>query len=37
MLHEIRQLNIFHVSGDLLLYGAAELDYVTNCEIVDVC
>ena len=33
MLHEIRQLNIFHISGDLLLYGAAERDHVINCEI----
>ena len=33
MLNEIRQLNTFHSSGDLLLYGAAELDYATNCKI----
>ena len=33
MLHEIRQLSIFHISGDLLLYSAVELDYATNCKI----
>ena len=33
MLNNIRQLSTFHISGDLLLYGAVELDYVTNCKI----
>ena len=33
MLNEIRQWNTVHMSGDLLLYGAAELDYATNCKI----
>ena len=33
MLSDIRQLNTFHISGDLLLYGAVELDYATNCKI----
>ena len=33
MLNEIRQLSTFHISGDLLLYGAVELDYATKCKI----
>ena len=33
MLNEIRQLITFHISGDLLLYGAVELDYATNCKV----
>ena len=33
MLNEIRQLRTFYISGDLLLYGAVELDYPTNCKI----
>ena len=33
MLNEIRQLSTFHILGDLLLYGAAQLDYATNCKI----
>ena len=33
MLNEIRQLSTFHISGDLLLYGAVELDYANNCKI----
>ena len=33
MLNEIRQLSIFHISGDLLLYGAVEIDFATNCKI----
>ena len=33
MLNEITQLSTFHISGDLLLYGAVELDYATNCKI----
>ena len=36
MLNEIKQLNTFHISGDLLVYGAAEVDYVTNCKLFDV-
>ena len=36
MLNDIRQLCTFHISGDLLLYGAVELDYATNCKLFDV-
>ena len=25
----------FHISGNLLLYGAVELDYATNCKLFD--
>ena len=32
MLNDIRQLCTFHISGDLLLYRAVELDYATNCK-----
>ena len=35
MLNDIRQLCTFHISGDLLLYEAVELDYVTNCKLFD--
>ena len=35
MLNEISQLNTFLISGDLLLYGEAELEYVTNCKLFD--
>ena len=33
MLNDIRQLCTFHISGNLLLYGAVELDYATNCKL----
>ena len=36
MLNDIRQLCTLHISGDLLLYGAVELDYATNCKLFDV-
>ena len=35
MLNDIRQLCTFHISGNLLLYGAVELDYATNCKLFD--
>ena len=35
MLNEISQLSTFHISGDLLLYGAVELDYATNYKLFD--
>ena len=35
MLNDIRHLGTFHFSGNLLLYGAAELDYATNCKLFD--
>ena len=35
MLNDIRQLCTFHISGDLLLYGAVELDYAPNCKLFD--
>ena len=35
MLYEIRQLNTFHISGELLLCGAVEHVYVTNCKLFD--
>ena len=35
MLNDIRQLCTFHISSDLLLYGAVELDYATNCKLFD--
>ena len=36
ILNDIRQLCTFHISGNLLLYGAVELDYATNCKLFDV-
>ena len=33
--NDIRQLCTFHISGNLLLYGAVELDYATNCKLFD--
>ena len=35
MLNDIRQLCTFHISGNLLLYGAVELDYATSCKLFD--
>ena len=35
MLNDIIQLCTFHISGDLLLYGAVELDNATNCKLFD--
>ena len=35
MLNDIRQLCTFHIPGALLLYGAVELDYATNCKLFD--
>ena len=35
ILNDIRQLCTFHISCDLLLYGAVELDYATNCKSFD--
>ena len=35
MLNRIRQLTKFHISRDILLHGAAELNIVTNGEVFD--